>query len=517
MQSLHAVARLGLLALALPAVLFGPTACQRTPPDEPPGEHAPPQRSLLRGLGAEPDTLDPQLAEDNAALAVLADLYEGLTRERADGSIAPGAAESWTVSEDGRLYSFRLRDGLRWSDGSPLDAGHFAAGLRRAIEPDTLAPYSELLEPIDSIEAPEPHVLEIGLKRPVPFLPAVLALPVAAPAHPATQGPPPVNGPYRLTAREPGAYLELEANPHYYDSQSVSIEQVRYLVIEDLATELNRYRAGELDLTSEVPNSQIPWLLEHTPAELKLAPFLSVYSYAVNLARLPEVDRRRALAMAIDRERLVQQVTGAGEQAAYGWIPDGIPGYRAARFRWSEAPREKLAAEARAAWQRAGASAPPEKLTLCTDSSANHRRTAVALADMWRRTLGVEVEIVEMEWTVYLATRRTPGNCDLLRLGWSGDFIDPEAFAMLFRSDHPQNTLGYSNPAYDAVLAETATLGDPDARMQGLARAEALLLEDVPVIPVFFRVSKRLVKPYVGGYAHNPLGHLPTRQLSIDR
>jgi len=502
-----------LILLALPVAL---AACQRNPPEQASPAAEAQTRTLVRGLGAEPDTLDPQLAEDNAALAVLADLYEGLTRERPDGSIEAGAAESWTVSEQGRLYTFRLRRNLAWSNGDPLVAGHFAAGLSRAIHPDTLAPYGELLQPIKSVEAAEPHTLQIRLERPLPFLPALLALPVAAPLHPAaTANSRPTNGPYRLVAREPGAYLELEQDPHYHDHGSVHIARVRHLPIEDLTTEMNRYRAGELDLTSEVPNSQIPWLREHLPGELKLAPFLSVYSYAVNLARLPHGERRRALAMAIDRERIVQQVTGAGEQPAYGWVPDGIPGYSAARFPWQAEPQESREAQAREAWQRTVGGAPPAKLKLCTDASANHRRTAVALADMWQRVLGVEVEIVELEWSVYLATRRTPGDCDLLRLGWSGDFIDPEAFTMVFRSDHPQNTLGYSNPEYDAILDDSALRGTAADRMQSLADAEALLLADAPVIPIFFRVSKRLVKPYVQGYADNPLGHLPTRLLSL--
>ena len=499
--------------LALPVALI---ACQRNPPEQttPAAEAQTP--TLMRGLGAEPDTLDPQLAEDNAALAVLADLYEGLTRERADGSIEAGAAESWTVSEQGRLYTFRLRKDLKWSNGDPLLAGHFAAGLNLATRPDTLAPYGELLEPVESVDAAGPGTLQVRLKRPLPFLPALLALPVAAPLHPAaTASSRPTNGPYRLVAREPGAYLELEKSPHYHDRASVHIARVRYLPIEDLTTELNRYRAGELDLTSEVPNSQIPWLREHLPDELKLAPFLSVYAYAVNLPRLPLMERRMALAMAIDRERIVQQVTGAGEQPAYGWVPDGIPGYNAARFPWKADPQESREAEAREAWQRGDGSAPPAKLKLCTDASVNHRRTAVALADMWQRVLGVEVEIVELEWSVYLATRRTPGDCDLLRLGWSGDFIDPEAFTMVFRSNHPQNTLGYSNPEYDAILDDSASQEEATDRMKRLADAEALLLADAPVIPVFFRVSKRLVKPHLRGYAANPLGHLPTRLLSV--
>ena len=165
----------------------------------------------------------------------------------------------------------------------------------------------------------------------------------------------------------------------------------------------------------------------------------------MNLARLPDAGARKALAMAVDRERITRQVTGAGERPAFGWVPDGIPGYAPARFEWQDLPYPEAATRARELWQTASAAGKaPTKIKLCTDASANHHRTAVALADLWRTALGVETEIVELEWNVYLDTRHNPGDCDLVRLGWSADFVDPEAFADVFESGNPQNTLGYS-------------------------------------------------------------------------
>jgi oligopeptide transport system substrate-binding protein len=221
--------------------------------------------------------------------------------------------------------------------------------------------------------------------------------------------------------------------------------------------------------------------------------------------------------MAIDRERVTRQVTGAGERPALGWVPDGIAAYVPARFEWANLDHAAASAEARrlwnAAWRSRGA---PAKIRLCTDASANHRRTAIALADFWQTALGVETEIVELEWSVYLDTRGHPGDCDLVRLGWSADFVDPEAFATVFESGHPQNTLGYASAAYDRLLAESREETDAARRMTRLADAEARLLADVPVIPIFFRVSKRLVKPYVQGVAANPLGHVASRHLLMD-
>jgi oligopeptide transport system substrate-binding protein len=505
-------ARIALAAVALAVVTAG---CGSRTDDTAASDQAS-LRMLRRGLGAEPDTLDPHLAADNAALTVVADLYEGLVTETSDGSIAPGHAESWKIEDDGRVYTFQLRRGLRWSNGDALTAGHFAAGLRHALAAGTAAPNAGLLEAVELVEAVDPETLRIRLRRPVPYLPAVLALPVASPLHPhaATLESRPGNGPYRLVRWLPGQRIELERNPHYWNAASVAIARVTYATVSDLATEVNLYRTGELDLTSEVANAQLSELRERLPGELQLAPYLSVYAYAVNLARLPDPRARLALAMAIDRTRITQQVTGAGERPAYGWVPDGIAGYTPARFEWHDMPHPQAAAQARQLWEAARlAHATPSRLTLCTDASANHRRTAIAIADLWRSALAVETEIVELEWTVYLDTREHPGECDLVRLGWSADFADPEAFAMVFESGHPQNTLGYASVAYDGWLARSRTMTDAGQRMAELAGAEAQLLQDAPVIPVFFRVSKRLAKPYVQGAIANPLGHLASRDL----
>jgi oligopeptide transport system substrate-binding protein len=473
---------------------------------------------LRRGLGAEPATLDPRRAEDNAALAVAADLHEGLTRLGTDGSVQPGAAESWTVSDDFRVFRFQLRPGLRWSNGDPLTASQFAAGLRLLTAADSLSPVSGLFDAIGEIDVPDPRSVRITLQRPLPYLPALLALPAAAPLHPAAVAPDfgPASGAFRIRERIVGERISLQRNPHYWDAARVRLDGVEHLTVADLGTELNLYRTGELDLTSEVPNTHIAELRASLPGELRIAPYLGVYSYAVNMARLPDPDARRALALAVDRERITRQVTGAGEIPAYGWIPDGIPAYTPARFVWLGLPRGEAAPLARDLWANArrhgGA---PSMLTLCTDASANHHRTAVALADLWKSALGIETRIVELEWAVYLEARRSSGDCDLLRLGWSADFVDPEAFAAVFESGHPQNTLGYSSPSYDLWLARSRAAATTDERMTALRHAEEQLLQDVAVIPVFFRVTKRLVKPHVAGVTSSPLGLLPSRELQL--
>lgn len=472
---------------------------------------------IRRGLGAEPETLDPRQAADNASLAVVADLYEGLTTEAPDGRIVPGAAASWSVTGDGLAWEFRLRPGLQWSNGDPLDANDFVTGIRSAIAPGSTAPNAGLLEGVAEVTAADDLTLRMRLKRRIPYLPALLALPVAAPMPHAVAGPrPAVNGAYRLAEWRQGQYVELERNSHFHAADAVPIGRVRYATVADLGTEFNLYRTGELDVTSEVPNAMLPWVRSHLSAELHVAPYLNTYAYAVNMARLRDVSARVALAMAIDRERITTQVTGAGERPAYEWVPPGLPGYGGTRFVWAAQPGDARSARAQALWRNAAARGlAPDRLTLCTDASANHHRTAVAVADQWHTTLGIEVRLVELEWNVYLATREQPGDCDLVRFGWSADFIDPEAFAALFETGDPQNTLGYSSSRYDQLLARSRAAADEATRMQLLVQAESVLLEDVPVIPLFHRTAKRLVKPGVTGDFANPLGHLPSRDLRI--
>ena len=499
------------------AMALGLAACQQQ--SDPATAQAPVDRALRRGLGAEPETLDPRLASDNAALTVVNDLYEGLAAQAADGSIVPAAAQRWEISADGLSWNIVLKPGLRWSNGDPLTAEQFAASLRAAIDPQTRFPNAGLLDSVRSVDVVGPDRLHLALSRPSPYLPALLALPLTAPTHPATGNGAgkPSNGPYRLVRWQRGERIDIERNPAYRDARSVRVARVSYRLVTDLTTELNLYRTGELDVTSEVPNAQLGWLRANLPDDLRIAPYLSTYAYAANLKRLADPAAREALAMALDRERITTQVTGAGEQPAYEWVPPGLPSYPAQSFAWREWSGERRLAEARTRWRAAGSRlSAPARLTLCTDASANHRRTAVALADQWREALGVEVRIVELEWNVYLTMRAAPGDCDLVRLGWSADFADPEAFAAVFATGHPQNTLGYSSAAYDGLLERSRTTTEATERARLLAEAERVLLADVPVIPVFHRVAKRLVKPQVTGYAPNPLGHLASRDLALE-
>ncbi len=445
---------------------------------------------LRRGNGGDPGSLDPALAQDEHAFNVLADLYEGLVVHGPDGSLLPGAAAHWSVAADGLTWTFRLRDDMRWSNGEALAASHFAAALARVKDPAVAAPLSFLLDPVVAIEARDDVTLVIELAAPTPHFLSVLAMSVALPvwsdAAPGTVS----NGPYKLDSWQPGELLRVVRNEHYRDPLSVNFDAVEYYPIADPATELLRYRAGELHITATVPPASLDALRRERPDELRIAPRLAVYYLAPDLTEAPLDDPafREALSRAIDREALVN-VLGRGEQPAFGFVPPGIEGYEPARYDWSAEALPELA---------------PTTITLLYDTGDVHETIALAVASMWRERLGIDVRLEKREWKYFLASREQRADWDVMRFAWTGDYAHPTTFLELFLSGSPMNLPGYENPDYDRLVAD----GD-------YARAEALLLADFPVIPLYFYVSKHLVSPTVAGFEGNPLDVHPSRYLSL--
>ena len=316
---------------------------------------------LRRGNGGEPQTLDPSLAEDVHAFNILADLYEGLVVETADGTLQPGAAERWELSADGRQYTFHLRDDAVWSNGDSVTADEFVAAFHRAISPDSLSAYSFLLEPVLNfhavksadlpvedlgVRAQNERTLVIELRSPTQYFPGILAMPIAYPVHAGHDDDPtrfrnPAsfvgNGPYVLDSWSIGDKIRLRKNALFRNASSVGIDIVDYFPVTEPTTELNMYRAGELDITATVPPAAISNLRAMQNGELRIAPSLGLYYLAFDLTEPPfdDVVLRQALTMAIDREILVS-VLGRGERAAFGVVPPGVSDYQGAQFEWKD-------------------------------------------------------------------------------------------------------------------------------------------------------------------------------------
>ena len=497
------------------------------------------QEPLRRGNGGDPQSLDPALAEDIHAFNVLIDLYEGLVAETADGSLVPGVAERWSVTEDGRRYTFFLRRDARWSDGQPVTAGDFVAALQRVVSPASESAYSFLLasianfdpvrrgaQPLEDfgVTAQDDRTLVFDLSSPTPYLPGILAMPVAFPVPPGTlagsntfrdPGTFVGNGPYLLQEWSPGYRIRLQKNPLFRSSDEVLIEEIEYWPIEDPASELKRYRSGELDLTATVPPAQIESLRASRPGELRIAPSLALYYLAFDLSELPFDNRllRQALSMAIDREALID-VLGRGEQAAFGIVPPGVAGHISAAYAWRALPAGELQSIARDLYEQAGYdAATPLQFTLTYDTGDIHEKVALVVAGMWRDVLGIEVGLDKKEWKHFLDTRTQRANWQMMRFAWFGDYNDASTFTDIFRSNSPQNLPGFIDPEYDRLLEQAGATFDGAERAKLMTRAEQRLLDDYALIPLYFYVSKHLVSPSVQGFESNILDRHPSRYL----
>ena len=500
------------------------------------------QSVFHRGNTGEPQTLDQHRMTASYEANILRDLYEGLVIYDAAATLKPGAAESWTVSADGTVYTFEIRDDARWSNGDPVTADDFVYSFRRAMDPDTAARYANLLYPVGNaeavnsgaldptrlaVEAIDEKTLRIALETPTPYFLGLLAHQIALPAHPATveahgdafSRPETMvsNGAYRLVEWVPNGHILLTRNEAFHAADEVGIDQVYYYPTEDRSAALRAFRAGELHTNNDVPHDQIPWLRENMPDNFRTAPFLGLNYYALNTRnpRLDDPDVRRALSLAIDRDFIVREITGGGEIAAYSFVPPGIANYGdpvVADYR--DLPMAERMAEAVELMIEAGYGPDnPVTLEIRFNTSENHRRIALAIADMWA-PLGVSVELFNSDVASHYAHLTGGGEFDVARARWVGDYSDPQNFLFLMRGDATVfNYGGYRNPDFDALMDAAARTVDLDERAVLLARAERIFLDDMPNLPIFFYASLNLVADDVTGWQDNIVDVHPTRFL----
>jgi ABC-type oligopeptide transport system substrate-binding subunit len=498
---------------------------------------------LIRGNGPAPDSLDPQKARTVEAQTVLRDLCEGLTSLAPDATPAPGAASTWSESADGRVWTFLLRPQLRWSNGEPVAAHDFVAGLQRLVDPATASEYAQVVDVIENaaavvagtlppaalgVTAPDARTVVIRLRAPAPYLPGLLAHPSTCPVYgPSLErsganfvrpGSFVGNGAFTLKAWVPDSHIEVERNPYYWNNTHTRLDRVRYVETVDENAELRAYRAGALDVTNVVPRGQFDWVRAHLGAELHISPQLNTYYYGFNLdlPRFRDAPQlRQALAMVIDRERLAHSVLRVGELPAYGWVPPGIEHYVSQELSWRKLTMDERLREAQRLYAAAGYSAArPFKVELRYNAGEVHSKVAVAVAAMWKASLGVETRLVAMEFKSLLQDidRR---DIDMFRLGWSGDYNDAYTFAQYLKSDVGVNAPHYKSAAYDALLGRAAAERDPGRRQALLEEAERTALADVALIPLYFYVNKHLVSPRVQGWYDNVMNVVYSKDLAV--
>lgn len=503
-----------------------------------------PHPTLIRGLKSDPESLDPHKVRSVQAGGVLRDIGEGLLSYSAGGELVPGVAESWKPSADGLTYTFTLRDDARWSNGDPVTADQFVFSLRRLVTPATGAFYAELVENIENapeilagqkppadlgVEAPGPHTLVIRLSQPTPYLLSLLALPSTFPVHPPTlkkygdaftrPGNLVSNGAYKLDAWQPGSEVKLSRNPYYWNDAATSIDEVQYLVLVDENTQLNRFRAGELDVTDTVPPKNIEDLRTEFGDQLHIAPYLGVYFYGFNLTKPPFKDNpalRQALSMAIDRDAIVTSVTRRGELPAYSWVPPGVEHYEPRQFTYAGRTQDERDEMARRLYQEAGYGPNnPLHIELRYPMNDTENLIAVAVQQMWHDVLGVETDLIGEEFATLLADIRARQVTQVFRSSWIGDYNDAHTFLGIMETDNPANQPAYESARFDSLMKQAAAQTDPDHREYFLEEAERELLADHPVIPLYFYVSKHLVASRVRGWQDNVLDYHYSQQLSL--
>ncbi|SRR5579859_74332 len=492
---------------------------------------------LRRGLSGEPATLDPAAAIDTFSSEVMADLYEGLTSESASGEVIPGVASGWTVNASGTQYTFQLRPDAQWSNGTPVRAQDFVAAWQRTLEPKRGSPVADDLRlilgapaiiagksPVSTlgVEARGNSVLIVNLEQPAPYFPQMLSHSAAYPIYsdasarshdPATWVS---NGAYVLAGWSPTTAVELAKNAHYWNSAAVRIPRVEYVVASDAYAQFVRYRAGALDMTDTVPENAVAELRREHSTEFITAPFLATAYYGLNLTAGPcqaNLPLRQALSMAIDRTRLVESLS-FGQTPAFGFVPPGTWNYGSQSWPWKDLGDADRIAEAKRLYAAAGFSRhAPLHLRLLFNSNPAIKHTAIVVASMWREVLGIDTELVDEEYRVFLQSRHDRSRWDVARLAWSADFNDASNFLDTFRAHSSNNDPGYVNTAFDELLDAAAGTADPSRRRELLENSERLMLKDYPLVPLYFFVSKRLIKPYVRGAVSNPFNHVRSQAL----
>jgi len=492
--------------------------------------------------GTEPQTLDSHRAQGVPASNILRDLYEPLVMEAPNGDLIPGAAESWTISDDGLVYTFSLQPDGRWSNGDPVTANDWVFSLRRGVDPATLSVYSGILFPIKNasainrgeqsltslgVRAIDTLTLEITLENPTPYFLGMLNHAMAYAVHPpsvqehgdafARPGTLIGNGAYVLKDWVVQSHIELERNRNFRGDENTTIERVFYYPIENSDAMFSRYRADELDFTSTVPLRQLQFIRNAMADEYKQSVYLGTYYYGINTEHPDFAGKpglRRALAMAIDREIITEKISGGAAQPAWGWVP-AVAGYEQQLPEWRDWSREERHAEARRLYAEAGHGPDnPLEIEILYNTSQDHKRIAITVGAMWKQVLGVQTRLLNQEWKVFLQTR-TLGNMQVFRSGWIGDYNDANTFAELMHSENAQNDPNWSNARYDELIDAAAVETDLDKRALLLQEAERIVLYESPVIPIYFYVTKRLVKPWVGGYVPNIMDHTYTKDLYI--
>lgn len=530
-----------LLLFALFASLLLPGCGKR----ETPVQAATRENILLCGNGADPADLDPHLATGVAEYKILSALFEGLViPDPKTLDPLPGVAESWEISDDGLVYRFRLRSNARWSNGDPLTAEDFRYAYQRILTPALGSEYAKMLFPIKNarafqqgeihdfslvgVRAPEDHLLEIELEHPISYFLSMLFHNSYFPVHRQTiepfggiatrgsrwtrPGNLVSNGPFILTDWNIHDRVSVRKNPHYWNKEHIALEGIDFFPITNQNAEERAFRGGQLHVTDSLPLGKRKSYVGNASPYLRTDPWLGTYYYILNVEKPPFNDPRirRAFNLAINRKALVDTVTLGKEGAATTFVPPGIGNYKGpSGLKEDIAEAQRLLAEA---GYPDGEGFPTVELLYNT--SEMHRPIAEALQHMWQENLNVQVSLVNQSWMGYLEARRNR-DYTIARAGWIGDYYDPTTFLDIWKSDSGINHTGWKSDAFDQAMQAAASTADPEKRNRHLQEAESILLQELPLIPLFYYNRIYLMRPEVQGWYPNILDIHPWQFVEL--
>ncbi|QIR07768.1 peptide ABC transporter substrate-binding protein [Salinivibrio costicola] len=503
------------------------------------------QQTLIWGVSGEVPTLDPTKSSDTASNKIISDLFEGLMVREPDGNVIPGLAKAWDMSEDGLTYIFHLRD-AKWSDGTPITADDVVFTFQRVVKPVTGAPYAWYLgtaniknakaitdgkETVDKlgVKAIDTHTVEFTLERRTPYFPNMLthSSTYPVPKHAVekygdnwTRPENMVNsGAYNLTNWVINERIDLERNPMYWNDKETVINKTSYVASNNINAEYNRYRTGEIDITSSFPLEAYDQIKKERPDELLTMPSLGTYYYLFNTQKAPfnDVRVRKALSYAIDRNVITNIILGQGQVPAYSVTPPAINHFEPPKLAWAEMTQEERYQKAKALLAEAGYSKDnPLEFELVYNTMQSHKKLALAVTSMWKRHLPVKVNLANQEWKTFLQ-KLLQKDFDVARYAWVGDYNEASTFLSYFSSDG-MNETSWGNSQYDEVLDKALSIVDPEKRKTYYQEAERIFAKEMPAIPLYFYTRSVIKSPKVGGYnTENPNDLRYTRNLYITK
>lgn len=524
----------GVLAFALAF-----TGCGGSAKKAPPG--------VLRvNVGAEVEDLDPQLVTGVPEHRVNTALFEGLADlDMATMKPVPGAAESWTISPDGLVYTFKIRAYAKWSDGAPLTAQDYVYSYQRILSPKLAAEYAYMLHCIKNgkafnegsitdfaqvgAKALDEHTLEITLEHPTPYLLSMQMHQSWFPVQKATvekfgtmldrhtkwtqPGAHVGNGPFKLVTWKPDEVIKVVPNEHYWDAANLKLKEIEFYPIKDMMTEERSFRSGALDVTETLAPRLVETYRKEAPTLLHVEPYLGTYFYRFNTTKPPLNDKRvrQALSLAIDRSVVTDSILKSGEKPAYALVPPGMGDYVCtARAEEDVAKAKALLAEA---GYPEGKGMPP--ISVLYNTQEMHKTIAEALQNMWKTRLGIEVTLTNQDWKVYLDSTHKL-DYQVARGSWIADFMDPINYLELFLTNGGNNSTGWSNAEYDHMVNAAYREADTAKRTQLMQDAEKILIDEMPILPVYTYTFRYLQAERVKGFTPNLLGYRRWKDFYLD-